>query len=191
LPDFIVARKVDRILEPLAKHHLQPNLTIDLNVAEEVNNILGAHEGEPGEDQDKGLDERGCLSSFQTRGNSLEKLRQERAKPLVTGLLDQFSGQAANLRRGSVLNARPEKTVDDPEAHLKARPAVLVVPAEHLLMVVHEDVLNGLGAGTQNVALRGGHQEVVELGQNSGNKTFGQWLGTVLNEEGQKVGGQL
>jgi DUF438 domain-containing protein len=58
-------------------------------------------------------------------------------------------------------------------------------------MVVHEDVLNRLSARTENVALRGGHQEVVEFWEGSGNKTVGQWFGAVLNEERQKVGGQL
>jgi hypothetical protein len=89
------------------------------------------------------------------------------------------------------LNVRAEQAVDDAEAHLEAGPAALVAPAEHLLVVMHEHVLESFRGGTQDVALGRVHQDVVELGESSRNETIRERLGAILDEERQEVGSQL
>jgi hypothetical protein len=99
LSRLIVAGEVNRVLQPLGHDHLESVLAINLDLAQELNDILGSSQRQSGEDKDEGLDEGSGLSRSQSVGHGLQKLGQERTQTLLASLLHEFGSQSTNLSR--------------------------------------------------------------------------------------------
>ncbi|GKT61559.1 LOW QUALITY PROTEIN: hypothetical protein ColTof3_08898 [Colletotrichum tofieldiae] len=189
LTDLVVTGKADRVLEPLAHHNLQARVAVDLDLAQEFDDIAGANERQAGEDKNQRLDERGSLGGRESGRNGLQQLGQEGTETLLTSLLDELCRKTADFRRRVVLDGGAQQTVDDMEAHLETRSAALVVPTKDLVVVVHQEILDRLGTRTQNLTLVRLHQQTVQLGERGGDETGRQGLGAVLDEGGEQFGG--
>ncbi len=77
------------------------------------------------------------------------------------------------------------------QADFETGPAVLILVAEHLVVVVHEKKLDRLGTGPEDLALFRRHQQPGELGQRRGDKASGEGLRAVLDEAGKQLRGEL
>ena len=189
--DLVVAGKVDRVFEPLAENDLQTSLALNLDLAEEIDDILRAGKGETGKDDDQGLDESDCLGGVEARSDGLEERKQEGAKPFLPGLFYELSGETADFGSRVIVDRGPEKAVDDDQAHLQARALLLVTPLEHLLVIMHQHVLDNLCARAQDLALGGSQEETGELGQCLGHQPGRKGLGAVLQNDLQGIDREL
>jgi hypothetical protein len=191
LSDLVVTSEVDRVLEPLGENNLQTALTIDLDLAQEVNNVAGAGEGKAGKDEDKRLDKCRSFGCSKSVGNSLEELRQEWSQALLASLLDQLGSQATNFGSRVILDRRTKQSVNDMQADFEARTAIAILPVENLLMIVLQGPLDSLTTRSKNLAFRGLHQKAVQLGERSSDEARGEGLRSMLGQDSQQLDSDL
>jgi hypothetical protein len=191
LADFIIASKANGILQPLAQHYLKANLVTYANLTQKLHNILSTNEGEAGEDKDERLNELGGLGRSQSSCHCLKQLGQEGAEPLLASLFYKLGCKSTNFVRAAILDGGSQKTVDNVQTDFESRTAVFILPSKDLVVIVHEHVLYGFGAGTENLALQCGHQNLVEFRQRSRDKAGGQRFRTMLYEGYEQLDGQL
>lgn len=182
LTNLIVARKVDRVFKPLRDNHLQAALAVDLDLAEELNHVVGSVDGQSCEDENQRLDQGSRVGGGKAVSHSLQQLWQERTEPLLASFVDQLGGETADVSCRIILDRRAEEAINDVQAHLQPRSPISILPSKHLLVVMEENPLGRVSAGPKNIALVRLHQQTRQLGERGSDKARGEWLRAVLHK---------
>lgn len=186
LANLIIARKVDRVLQPLRDDHLQAALVVDLDLAEELNHIVGTVDRQSCEDQNQRLDQWSRVGGGKSVSHSLQQLWQEWTESLLASFVDQLGGETTDLSCRIILDRGAEEAVDDVQAHLQPRSPIPILPSKDLLVVMEENPLGRVSAGPKNIALVGLHQQTRQLGERGSDKARREWLRAVLHQHSKQ-----